>query len=59
MDIFKKIKYKFVKSFLDISNYLDSIIESELIEGEIEVNELKKYYQLILMVKNLIKIKNL
>ena len=48
MDIFKKIKYKFVKSFLDISNYLDSIIESELIEGEIEVNELKK----ILISKN-------
>ena len=42
MDIFKKIKYRFVKSLLDISNYLDTIIQSKLIEGKIEVIELKK-----------------
>ena len=42
MDIFSKIKYRFVKSYFDISNYLDRIINSEKDEGNILMKELNK-----------------
>jgi len=42
MDIFAKIKYRFVKSLIDISNYLDEIIESKMNVGTVLVKELNK-----------------
>ena len=42
MDIFNKIKYRFVKSFIDISHYLDIIIQSEINESTIIINELNE-----------------
>ena len=42
MDIFAKIKYRFVKSLIDISNYLDEIIESKMNVGKVLVKELNK-----------------